>query len=245
MLAFAPSGMGQGGSVSAGQSPRALDASQVGGRVTLGPEWLFHAGDDLAWAQPGLDDSGWRTVSAEKPLTEYGIHDIRYGWYRMHLRVRPDARDLSVAVLRVEGSYEVYANGVRIGGSGAFPGAMFLEQARLRDFSIPAGVVGRGGELVLALRFHINPAGAQGAGTATGIGAEAGLYLYGGEGAAPDAAARDATYVLSHLDWDLLSLIALCLLTGLIALSLFASLREQKEYLGAAVYVLSLARVGA
>ena len=97
--------------------PRNFDASQFGERVTLGPEWLFHAGDDPAWAAPGLDDSGWQTVSAEKQLFEYGIHDIHYGWYRIHVRLPERARNLSVGVSSVSGKYEVYANG--------FPGQRF------------------------------------------------------------------------------------------------------------------------
>jgi len=215
--------------------PRSFDATQVGGRVTLGPEWLFHPGDDPAWAAPGLDDSGWQTVSAKKQLFEYGIHDIRYGWYRIHIRLPERARNLSVGVSSVAGKYEVYANGLRIGGNGGFPGPAFLTQQRLLDFPIPEEVAARDRVLVLALRFRLDPSGDRGKGSATPIDAETGLYLYGG-----DSAGRDATYIQSHLVWDRLVLSGLCLLMGLIALSLFASLRQQREYLGAAIFLLAM-----
>jgi hypothetical protein len=215
--------------------PRSFDASQVGGRVTLGPEWLFHAGDDPAWAQPGSDDSGWRTVSAEKQLPEYGIRNIHYGWYRIHIHVNPNARNLSVGVAGVSGSYEVYANGLRIGGNGEFAGVAYREQIRLLDFPIPEGSLENDGALVLALRFRLRASGNRGIGSSTPINAGSGLYLYSGDGAK-----RDETYLLSHRIWDRLSLSALCMLMALIALSLFASLRQQREYLGAAVYLVAL-----
>ena len=31
------------------------------GDVALSPDWRFSPGNDLAWAQPGFDDSGWTT----------------------------------------------------------------------------------------------------------------------------------------------------------------------------------------
>jgi hypothetical protein len=49
--------------------------------------------------------------------------------------------------------------------------------------------------------------------------------------------------LLSHRIWDRLGLSALCLLMSLIALSLFASLRQQREYLGAAVYLLAMTSI--
>lgn len=88
-------------------SPRHFDATWLGARVGLGPNWLFSPNDNPAYAAPGYDDSGWRTVSTEKQLSDYGIHDISYAWYRMHVHVDPRIRELAVEVQYIQGSYEL------------------------------------------------------------------------------------------------------------------------------------------
>ena len=30
--------------------------------------WKFHTGDDMAWAQPDFDDSGWKSIDLTKPV---------------------------------------------------------------------------------------------------------------------------------------------------------------------------------
>src|SRR5437868_15398678 len=35
--------------------------------VDLEGPWRFHAGDDVHWAEPGFDDSGWESVDLTPP----------------------------------------------------------------------------------------------------------------------------------------------------------------------------------
>ncbi len=35
------------------------------GSVALDGNWRFHLGDDKAWADPALDDSGWEPIRAD------------------------------------------------------------------------------------------------------------------------------------------------------------------------------------
>ncbi|MGA9584389.1 MAG: hypothetical protein WBQ95_03625, partial [Terracidiphilus sp.] len=37
-----------------------------GGLTTLDGKWSFHLGDDMTWASPGFDDSGWEKLSANQ-----------------------------------------------------------------------------------------------------------------------------------------------------------------------------------
>jgi hypothetical protein len=215
------------------RSPRNFDATQFGGRVALGPEWLFQPGDDLAWAQPGFDDRGWKTISANKELTDYGIPYAPRGWYRMHVRLRPDARDVSLGLDSINGSYEVYANGVRIGGNGRMQGLLFYVQSRLLAFPIPQQLLGGRGDLILAIRFAINSPRARYGGGPTPISPDSGVYLLSGE-----SSPREASYRDTHASFDLLLLSALSLLIGMVALALYLALRTQTEYLAAAVYLL-------
>jgi hypothetical protein len=217
----------------AAADPRNFDATQYGERVTLGPDWLFAPGDDPAYASPTLDDSGWKAISTQKELLDYGIRDIRWGWYRLHIHLGPGAHNLTIATDRINGSYELYANGQRIGANGSMQGLAYFSQFRLVAFPVPQGLLGSSGDLVLAIRFAINPSGDQGAGTSTPLPPASGIYLL-----SADAAARDISYNLAHRAGHYFILATLSFLIALVALALYLTLRDQKEYLAAAVYLL-------
>lgn len=214
--------------------PRNVDASSFGQRITLGPDWLFSPGDNLAWASPAFDDSGWRVVSANKELPDYGIHDIKYGWYRAHIRLLPGACNVAVGLVYTAGSYEVYANGDRIGGNGDMAGRVAFTQYGLRAYTIPGKALTPQGDLVLAIRFAFDLGGNRGRGTGTPLGNRSAVYLL-----SSNEAVRDASYVNGHLAVFPLILAFLSLLAGLIALALYGALRSQCEYLAVAVYLLA------
>ena len=211
--------------------PRHVDASQLGEHVTLGPNWLFAAGDDPAYASPNLDDSGWMTVSSKRDLLNYGIRDIRYCWYRLHIHLRPGSRDLMVGVEESHGAYEVYANGVRIGGE-PFPGPARFIQYRLVAFAIPEGVLTPQGDLVLALRFTVDRVGPMGPGTDSPLRANSRVYLL-----SRNSAPREMSYVDAHNTADMWVLAGLSMLIGLVAIALYGTLRHRKEYLACAVFL--------
>ncbi|MDE3185903.1 MAG: SpoIIE family protein phosphatase, partial [Acidobacteriota bacterium] len=215
--------------------PRNVDASSFGERITLGPDWLFSPGDNPVWASPAFDDSGWRVVSSNKQLLDYGIHDIKYGWYRVHIRLRPGVSGLMVGTQHVFGSYEIYANGVRIGSAGRIAGIPVYAQRNLVVIPVPAHLVTPQGELVLALRFALEATGANGSGTDTPIGpggGGSGIYLLSVE-----SAAREMSYVDAHNTADLWALACLSLLIGFVAIALFSTMRSQREYLACAVFL--------
>ena len=74
------------------RDPRNFDAHYVGHRAMLGPDWLFSASDNPAYASPAYDDSAWQTVSANRTLASYGIGDLPHAWYRIHVHLPPRAR---------------------------------------------------------------------------------------------------------------------------------------------------------
>lgn len=214
--------------------PRNVDATGFGQRITLGPEWLFSPGDNPAWASPGFDDSAWATVSTEKQLFDYGYHDLRYAWYRIHIHLRPGARNLAVGFQGVVGSYEIFANGVRVGGKGPFPPGYRFTQFSLAAYPVPDGIVTAQGDLVIAIRFGFNVTGQRGQGTSTPIYNQSSVYLL-----SRDSVGREISYADSQRIVPFAILAGLSLLTGLVALALFAALRTQREYLAAAVYMLA------
>jgi hypothetical protein len=66
-------------------NPRHFDAWYIGSAVVLGPDWLFSAGDNPAYASPGYDDSSWKTVSLQQPVESYAPGNTHFGWYRIHI----------------------------------------------------------------------------------------------------------------------------------------------------------------
>jgi len=218
-------------------TPRNVDATSFGDSVFLGPEWLFHPGDDPQWASPAFDDHDWTVVSAQRRLTSYGFRGMRYGWYRMHIRLRPGAPAPVVTLSDITGSYEVFANGVRIGSHGRMDRNASRLQGRIIGFPLPAQAIGSG-DLVLALRFAFAPTGSNGLGTSTPISNNSHVALDSpfAYGVAADASASRRTF-------DNAAVAALALLIAIVAFSLGGALRDRGEYIAAGVYLLATAAV--
>jgi hypothetical protein len=213
-------------------NPRNFDATSFGERITLGPDWLFAPGDNPAYASPEFVDSGWKTISTEKDLLDFGYRDLPYAWYRLHVQLRPGTRNLMVGMKDVEGNYEVYANGVRIGGSGKMTGVLISEHSALAAYAVPDGLISPRGDLTLAIRIAINWGAYTGHGTCTPLHADS-VFLVSRE-----SAPREASYVAAHNAGAGLLLFGLSLIAGLISFVLYLALRSQTEYLAVAIYLL-------
>ena len=85
------------------------------GTFPLGGPWQFHLGDDLVWANPAFDDSGWEQLSANKPWGMQGHANTEgMAWYRLRVTLDPGQRapqTLSILLPAVEDAYELYWNG--------------------------------------------------------------------------------------------------------------------------------------
>jgi sigma-B regulation protein RsbU (phosphoserine phosphatase) len=214
--------------------PRDFDATGFGASVALGPDWLFMPGDDPAWAAAALDDRGWKFVSTQRQLADYGIHDLRFGWYRMHVRVRPGARGVAVGLRAIRGSYEVYANGVRIGGEGPVSGEVEYTKPGLAVDRVPDGLIPQNGELTLAIRVAFNATGSLGRGLSTPITDDSVVSLID-ERSAP----HEAAYINMQNIGDSLVMASLTLLVCVVAFALFGAMRTRYEYLAAGVALLA------
>ncbi|MEM1201776.1 MAG: SpoIIE family protein phosphatase [Acidobacteriota bacterium] len=80
-----------------------------GSAVSLLPTYRWRSGDQLAWAAPGLDDSGWK----ELPVGTFPTDAWKgIGWFRFRVRADPEARGVPVG-LRIQqlGASEVFVDG--------------------------------------------------------------------------------------------------------------------------------------
>jgi hypothetical protein len=213
--------------------PRHFDATAYGERIMLGPNWLFAPGDNPAWASPVFDDTGWQTVSTENELLEVGIRDISYGWYRIHVHLRPGTHNLMVGTRGVSGRYEIFANGVRIGGFGNMIGSRVFGQRALLAFKVPDNLIAERSDLVLAIRIAFNPGGNMGRGTSTPLGSRS-VFLIN-----PEFAAHEASYDAAHGAGPALLTCGLGLVVCLISCALYFALPNNHEYLAIIILLFS------
>jgi len=118
--------------------------------------WQFHTGDNLAWANPAFDDSGWESVSGEQPWGAQGHTGYRgYAWYRRRIEIGPGGTPLGLDISHAQGAYEVYWNGNKMGASGSFPPhARWYYEGQQVVFDLHATSPVSG---VVALRFWLQP----------------------------------------------------------------------------------------
>ncbi len=100
-------------------------AGPPAGPIDLAGPWRFRAGDDPAWAAPGLDDTGWDTVRVPARWNRLVPPGYRgAGWYRLRFEMRePATVPLGLWFTSVATAFEVYVDGRRVGGVGGFPPA--------------------------------------------------------------------------------------------------------------------------
>jgi signal transduction histidine kinase/ActR/RegA family two-component response regulator len=196
-------------------------ASAAADSVDLSGEWRFRTGDDPAWADPELDDTGWDRISVP---TGWGRDDDagEMAWYRRRLTVHPDAArrppGLSLLMGRVDSAYELYAGGRLLGGVGALPPFPRMDYDRLARFPVPAEAVGAGGELVVALRVWKSPE------TESSVGGPV-------EGRFALGPSIDMERWVLFDEMAALFLAGLYVLVGLYHLQLFSRRPESREYL--------------
>lgn len=123
-------------------------ASAAAQPVNLSGKWKLSLVDESRWAQPDADDSRWPAVTLPQrtPRTE------RIYWLRRTVPAPATSGESEVTVGLVAESYEIYANGLRIGDTGDFgkPEVGFFQP---RSFRLPPEALTPGSPLVISLRI--------------------------------------------------------------------------------------------
>jgi hypothetical protein len=145
--------------------------------VELNGPWKFHKGDDMQWAQPDTNDSGWAAVDLTPPPGSYdpflGTSGFMpgwtalgsrgywgYAWYRLKVNVQYDpglpAGGLELKMPNdVDDAYQVFVNGQQIGEFGQFSKTGVKSFLSLpRAFPLPQNVTG--GPITIAIRVYMD-----------------------------------------------------------------------------------------
>ncbi len=110
-----------------GGGPATFDFER--GRVpvlSLDGFWRFHPGDDpngsLGWADPAFDDSSWPLLRSNVGWGGQGYKGYTgFAWYRFKVVLPEDHQTWAIMLPRVLTSYQIFADGVRIGQFGGLP----------------------------------------------------------------------------------------------------------------------------
>ena len=216
----------------------ALKAQDPGrGYVEVGGKWQFNTGDNLAWAQPGYDDSGWEQLRGDNTWsTQTHPSYVGFAWYRKRIEVTGATGPLTILMPPVDDAYELYWNGQRIGSYGSLPpNASWNFRGHSDVYPIPT----RSG--VLAIRVWkatittVDPTTLGGLEAAPRIGDPAYLALQ----------ARATRTGQEHRVLPLLLTSAIMLATGLISLLLFVRERRRWLYLWLGLYLVAMGLRGA
>jgi hypothetical protein len=118
--------------------------------LELDRDWAWQRGDNPRWADPAFNDSSWPRISAQafanvRPAAQ---RDGTF-WYRQRVQA-PAADGMALDLGPIDGAYEVFANGTRIGGLGTFPPHAEWYSARNLLFPVPAG----SNDLLIAIRVY-------------------------------------------------------------------------------------------
>ncbi|TCV97706.1 hypothetical protein EC912_101723 [Luteibacter rhizovicinus] len=166
--------------------------------------WRFHIGDDPHWADADVDDSDWETMDLSAPASSHdgdvGLPNYvggwmahghpgyqGYAWYRRTVTVPAGNRAWDVlGPTAVDDGYELYWNGVRLGGSGRLGASPRVVGTRPMIFALPADAAGT--HAVLAIRAFMQPGN-----DASADG--------GGIHVAPTLAPRPESHALYHVQW--------------------------------------------
>ncbi|MBO6540255.1 MAG: sensor histidine kinase [Rhizobiaceae bacterium] len=120
----------------------------------------FIADDDLAYADPGLDDSAWSKMKPDAVWGEAGVPLMaREGWFRIHFQL-PQAFDQVQPALTgfLMQPDQIFLNGVEISNRGQLrePGDFFHVRPPWSDFAahaLPRDLLNESGDNVVAIRF--------------------------------------------------------------------------------------------
>lgn len=130
--------------------------------IRLNDQWKFSFGDDPARASVTFDDSSWKSISSAGSWENQGFGNVDgFAWYRRRVEIPASLRSqvrkyggMTINIDNVDDADEVYFNGTRIGGSGAFPPNYQSRYGEKRKYNIPLNIINLGKENIIAVRVY-------------------------------------------------------------------------------------------
>ena len=211
------------------------------GSVAISGLWQFHTSDDMAWANPGYDDSGWEQIRGDDTWgAQTHPGHTGFAWYRKRIEITGADKSLAILMPPVDDVYELYWNGQKISSYGSLPpDAVWWANGHSAVYSLPVNASGNADGL-LALRVWKSPLSSTDPWTMGGLNAAPVV----GNRAFLAMQAMEPRYEAErqHLPGFLMA--AAIFVAGLISLLLYLRERKQWLYLWLAVYLLADGLIG-
>lgn len=203
---------------------QAVDATNLRVPIKLGATGVFSGEDNPAFARPDYDDSKWLRTDDRRPIHELlPRSQPEVIWQRIHVKVSLGGTGLGIEAFNVADAFELYVNGQKVLESGRFtPFVRYTTDAR-QVARIPDAQIATG-SLVIAIRELTRPSWW---GQSSDIVFFAGTLTLGQESALADHVALRVLSV-NAFDW-LVALLGIGV--SVVALALFTTQRQRKEYL--------------
>ncbi|HVT97648.1 MAG TPA: PP2C family protein-serine/threonine phosphatase [Acidobacteriaceae bacterium] len=191
------------------------------GSVDINSGWRAQDGDNLAWAQPGFDDSSWPIITLNAANNTAG-----WRWYRLGTNLPATPTPLALLITAGRGTFEVYLNGQRLPGPG-IQSDLLITYPRSQVVYFPPS----SGAATIALRTWIPP-------TSMFFADRGALrVLLGTQSAIYDAHRAETSTRFDKLVAGL-AIYLLVLFAGLSLLLLFWFQPHHREYLWLGIYFL-------
>lgn len=112
----------------------------------LDSQWKFATGDNLQWASPSWDDSGWATLSSARLWEEQGFPDYDgFAWYRQQVAIpagwQSAVRENGGIIVQYDNADDVdelFVNGKSVGRTGDFPPSYKGRYGQKRRYTVAA-----------------------------------------------------------------------------------------------------------
>jgi hypothetical protein len=207
------------------------------GSVSLAGKWQFRKGDDLSWANPAFDDSGWEEIGADKTWgAQTHPSYTSFAWYRRHIQIDnsnpAQTKNLAILIPPVDDVYDLYWNGKKIGSYGAMPpNATWWSTGHSVVYALPPDAT----DGVLALRVWKAPLSTIDPSTNGGL---EGVPVLGDRDILA-AQAKLPFYTNDETGLPSLLISAVVLVVGVFSLLLYFRDRSQGLYLWLALYLVA------
>jgi sigma-B regulation protein RsbU (phosphoserine phosphatase) len=121
--------------------------------IALDQLMRFHPGDDLAWANPALDDSSWPLIRGNETWYAQGYPRLTgFAWYRFKVTLPSHSGPLALWVPLIATNFQVYADGRLIAQNGVMPPHPIPRYGTNLVFPIPADLANSGQPVRFAIR---------------------------------------------------------------------------------------------
>ncbi len=119
--------------------------------------WRFEIGDDIEWAHPDFDDSGWEEVTVPSAWEDQGFPGYDgIAWYRTRFEAPFEWQGKTLHLLMgyIDDVDEVYLNGHFLGFMGQFPPNYIGSDNIPREYHLPVDYLNLSGTNTIAVRIY-------------------------------------------------------------------------------------------